>query len=68
MTEEIEELPVLRQRCKEESERSESMAEALQEAEKTLLEEREESRAKIAEMETLHQQQKTVGFYVQVIA
>ena len=53
---------MLRQKCKEQSERSESVAEALQEAERMLSEEREESRGKITEMETLHQQQKMVGW------
>lgn len=51
---------MLRQRCKEESERSESMAEGLREVEKTLSEEREESQAKMTEMEALHRQQREV--------
>ena len=56
----MEELPALQQRCRDESERSEVMAERAKQLEATLEEEKEQGQEKMAEMESLHQQQQKV--------
>ena len=60
LTESMEEVPGLKQRCAEASERAESLEGSVAQLEETLAQEREENQHRVAEMEAQYREEKQV--------